>query len=200
MNRDQAIEEIEWYRSLVKRKIREWGYELNSDARTLLIGNMNEVAERRESLQLKELKHGYYIGELDEEGLRDGYGITTLTTKDPNRWVMQAGLWHEDCAMGWHTLYDSDCPKSKHFLALLNFKGERKREAGTVYFSIADYGSNFNPRKYRRYAGFRWTTLVVGLIIVFFALFILTRRVRLSLILCAVVALFYTLGALRERQ
>lgn len=67
MNRDQAIEEIEWYRSLVKRKIREWGYELNSDARALLMGNMNEVAERRESLQLKELKHGYYIGELDEE-------------------------------------------------------------------------------------------------------------------------------------
>lgn len=200
MNRDHAIEEIEWYHSLVKRKIREWGYELNSDARTLLMGNMNEIMERRESLQLKKLKHGYYIGELDEEGLRNGYGITTLTTKDPDRWVMQAGKWHEDSATGWHTLYDSDCPKSKHFLALLNFKGERKREKGTVYFSIADYGSNFKPRKYRRYEGFSWATFAVGTTIVFFILFFFTRRIRLSLIGCAVIALLYIYGALNERQ
>ena len=113
---------------------------------------------------------------------------------------MQAGEWHEDCAMGWHTLYDSDCPKSKHFLALLNFKGERKSESGTVHFSIAEYGSNFKQRKYRRYAGFKWTTLVVGLIMVFIILFYLTHRIRLSLIVCAGVAIFYAIGALRERQ
>lgn len=200
MNREQAIQEIDWYHALVKRKIREWGYELNRDARTLLMENMDEVLERKQRLQFKELKYGYYIGELDEEGLRNGFGITTHTTKNPDRWVMQAGEWCEDCAMGWHTLYDSDCPKSKHFLALLNFKGERKSESGTVHFSIAEYGSNFKQRKYRRYAGFKWTTLVVGLIMVFIILFYLTHRIRLSLIVCAGVAIFYAIGALRERQ
>ncbi|MBQ2037663.1 MAG: hypothetical protein II216_07075, partial [Alistipes sp.] len=148
MDRNTAIKEIEWYRNLVRGKIREWGLELNQDARTLLMDNMNEVAERQDKLQFKQLKDGYYIGELDAEGLRNGYGITTHTTKDPDRWVMQAGQWHEDCPQEWHTLYDSDCPKSKHFLALVKFKGERKKEAGTIHFSIADYGSNFKHRPY----------------------------------------------------
>lgn len=200
MNREQAIKEVEWYRSLVRRKIKAWGYELNSDARSLLIENLNEVIERQDRLQYKELKHGYYIGELDEEGLRNGFGITTHTTADPDRWVMQAGEWHEECPMGWHTFYDSDCPKKKHFLALVKFSGERKHEAGTIHFSIAEYVSNFNHRTYRRYAGFRWTTLAVGLMIVFMILFILTRRIRLSLIGCVVVALLYALGSPRERQ
>ena len=200
MDRDTAIKEIEWYRSLVKRKIHDWGYELNSDARSLLMDNLNEVAERQEKLQFKELKDGYYIGEVDEEGLRCGYGITTHTTANPDRWVMQAGRWYEECPMGWHTLYDSDCPKSKHFLALLKFNGNRKRAAGMIHFSIAEYGSNFTQRKYRRYTGFSWTTLVVGLMMVFVMLFFLTRRIRLSLMGCAVIAVFYTIGALRERQ
>ena len=163
MDRNTAIREIEWYRNLVRGKIREWGLELNQDARTLLMDNMNEVAERQDKLQFKQLKNGYYIGELDAEGLRNGYGITTHTTKDPDRWVMQAGEWHEDCPLEWHTLYDSDCPKLKHFLALVKFKGERKKEAGTIHFSIAEYGSNFKHRPYRRYSGFSWSTLVVGL-------------------------------------
>jgi hypothetical protein len=158
------------------------------------------VAEREEKLQFKQLKNGYYIGELDEEGLRNGYGITTHTTKDPDRWVMQAGQWHEDCPQEWHTFYDSDCPKSKHFLALVKFKGERKSEAGTIHFSIADYGSNFKHRPYRRYSGFSWSTLVVGLMIVFTILFFFTRRIRLSLLGCIVIAVFYTIGALREKQ
>lgn len=200
MNRDTAIKEIAWYHSLVKRKIQDWGYELNSDARNLLMGNLNEIAERQDKLQFKELKDGYYIGELDEEGLRNGFGITTHTTSNPDRWVMQAGEWHEECPAGWHTLYDSDCPKSKHFLALLKFSGERKRESGTIHFSIAEYGSNFTQRKYRRYSGFSWSTLIVGLMIVFVALFFLTRRIRLSLMGCAIIAVFYTIGALRERQ
>jgi hypothetical protein len=200
MNRNAAIAEIEWYHKLVKAKIREWGLQLNKDARDLLLSNMEEVAERGEKLQFKEWKEGYYIGELDEEGMRNGFGITTHTTKNRNRWVMQAGEWHEDRAQGWHTLYDSDCPEPKHFLALLKFKGERKSETGTIEFSISEYGSNFTKRKYRRYAGFSWTTLVVGLSIVFFILFFFTRRIRLSLIGCGVVAVLYTIGALREKQ
>ena len=94
MDRNAAIKEIEWYHNLVRSKIREWGLELNQDARTLLMQNMSEVAERQDQLQFKQLKNGYYIGELDEEGLRNGYGITTHTTKNPDRWVMQAGQWH----------------------------------------------------------------------------------------------------------
>ena len=200
MDRNTAIREIEWYRNLVRGKIREWGLELNQDARTLLMDNMNEVAERKEKLQFKQLKNGYYIGELDAEGLRNGYGITTHTTKDPDRWVMQAGQWCEERPKGWHTLYDSDCPDSKHFLALLTFNGLRKRASGTVHFSIAEYGSNFTPRKYRRYTGFSWTTLVVGSMIMFVIFFFLTRRIRFSLMGCAVVAVLYTIGSLRERQ
>ena len=173
---------------------------INKDARDLLLSNMEEVTERHEKLQFKTLKDGYYIGELDEEGMRNGFGITTYTTKNRNCWVMQAGEWHEDRAQGWHTLYDSDCPEAKHFLALLKFKGEKKSEAGMIEFSIAEHGSNFTKRKYRRYAGFSWTTLVVGLSIVFFMLFILTRRIRLSLLGCAIVAIFYVIGALREKQ
>jgi hypothetical protein len=41
---------------------------------------------------------------------------------------------------------------------------------------------------------------VVGLSIIFLMLFYLTRRVRLSLIGCAVIAILYTIGALREKQ
>ena len=200
MNHDRAIQEVEWYHSLVKRKIQQWGWELNTSARDLLLSNMEEISERRERLKFKPLKDGYYIGELDEDGLRNGYGITTLTTKNPNRWVMQAGEWHEERPQGWHTLYDSDCPESKHFLALVKFSGERRREAGEIEFSIADYGSNFTRRKYRRYTGFSWSTLVVGLMIVFMILFFLTRRIRLSLLGCAIVAILYTIGALREKQ
>ena len=200
MNHDRAIQEVEWYHSLVKKKIRQWGWELNTSARDLLLSNMEEISERRERLKFKPLKDGYYIGELDEDGLRNGYGITTLTTKNPNRWVMQAGEWHEERPQGWHTLYDSDCPESKHFLALVKFSGERRREAGEIEFSIADYGSNFTRRKYRRYTGFSWSTLVVGLMIVFMILFFLTRRIRLSLLGCAIVAILYTIGALREKQ
>ncbi len=200
MNHDRAIQEVEWYHSLVKKKIRQWGWELNTSARDLLLSNMEEISERRDRLKFKALKDGYYIGELDEDGLRNGYGITTLTTKNPNRWVMQAGEWHEERPQGWHTLYDSDCPESKHFLALVKFSGERRREAGEIEFSIADYGSNFTRRKYRRYTGFSWSTLVVGLMVVFMILFFLTRRIRLSLLGCAIVAILYTIGALREKQ
>lgn len=200
MNREAAIKEIEWYRSLVRRKIHDWGHELNRDARNLLMENLDEVAEHPERLQFKEWKGGYYIGELDEEGLRHGFGITTHTTSNPDRWVMQAGQWCEERPKGWHTLYDSDCPDSKHFLALLKFNGLRKRASGTVHFSIAEYGSNFTPRKYRRYTGFSWTTLVVGSMIMFVIFFFLTRRIRFSLMGCAVVAVLYTIGSLRERQ
>ena len=42
--------------------------------------------------------------------------------------------------------------------------------------------------------------LVVGLMIVFTILFFLTRRIRLSLLGCIIIAVFYTIGALREKQ
>jgi hypothetical protein len=41
---------------------------------------------------------------------------------------------------------------------------------------------------------------VVGLMIVFTILFFFTRRIRLSLLGCIVIAVFYTIGALREKQ
>lgn len=200
MNREDAIREVDWYHNLVRAKIREWGYELNRDARDLLLSNLEEVIDRREELKFKQLKSGYYIGQVDEDGLRNGYGITTHTTPNHNRWVMQAGLWHEERAEGWHTFYDSDCPKPKHFLALVKFKGERKSESGMIEFSLSDKGSNFTRRKYRRYEGFSWSTLAVGSIILFFFFFWLTRRIFISLCCVAIAAALYTIGAANERQ
>ena len=80
MNRAGAIAEVDWYRNLVARKLRLWGGDLRADFKELLLANIDEVAEHKESLTFKEYKDGYYIGQVDEEGLRHGYGIYTRTS------------------------------------------------------------------------------------------------------------------------
>ena len=201
MDRQQAIAEIGWYSSLVRRKIKEWGLSLSRDEIELLVGNLDDVARLpHEELRYKEYKSGYYIGQTDEEGLRQGWGIMTHTTKNPDRWVMQAGLWNDERPMGSHTLYDSDSPKRKHFLASVRFSGERKRESGVIELSLSERGVSCQRRKYRRYAGFSLSTLAVGLTFVFIFAFVVTRRFRMSLIVTLGLAIFYTIGALRERQ
>ena len=92
MNRERAIEEVEWYRQLVIRKLRTWGRDLHPETQRLLVENMDEVATRRDVLQYKEYADGYYIGQLDEDKRRHGYGIFTRTTKIRDRWTMQAGF------------------------------------------------------------------------------------------------------------
>ena len=62
MNREKAIEEVDWYRQLVVRKLRAWGRDLNPNIRRLLISNIDEVIAHRDALQYKEAKDGYYIG------------------------------------------------------------------------------------------------------------------------------------------
>lgn len=201
MDREKAIAEIAWYRSLVRRKVREWGLSLNRDEVDLLVGNLDDIANQPlDTMQYREYKSGYYIGQVDEEGLRQGWGIMTHTTKNPDRWVMQAGSWHEERPMGSHTLYDSDSPKRKHFLASVRFSGERKRESGIIELSLSEKGVSYIRRKYRRYAGFSLSTLAVGVTFAFILTFVLTRRFRLSLIVIIGLAIFYTIGALRERQ
>lgn len=201
MDRAKAVGEIAWYRSLVRRKVREWGLSLDHNEIDLLVGNLDDIARQSEqSLQLKPYKSGYYIGQMDEDGLRHGWGIMTYTTKNPDRWVMQAGQWCDERAIGSHTFYDSDSPKCKHFLASVRFSGERKRESGVIELSLSERGVSYERRKYRRYEGFSPSTLAVGAVFAFILCFVLTRRFRLSLILVVVLAVFYTIGAIRERQ
>ena len=201
MDREKAIAEIAWYRSLTRRKIKEWGLSLNRDEIELLEGNFDDVSRvPYEELRYKEYKSGYYIGQTDEEGLRQGWGIMTHTTKNPDRWVMQAGQWCDERAIGSHTFSDSDSPKRKHFLASVRFSGERKRESGVIELSLSERGVSYERRKYRRYEGFSPSTLAVGAVFAFILCFVLTRRFRLSLILVVVLAVFYTIGAIRERQ
>ena len=51
MDRVGAIKEVAWYRSLVRRKVREWGLSLNRDEEELLVGNMDDVARLSEEQQ-----------------------------------------------------------------------------------------------------------------------------------------------------
>ena len=69
MNKAGAIAEIDWYRNLIARKLRDWGWDLRADFKELLLTNIDEVARNKESLAYKEYKDGYYIGQVDEEGL-----------------------------------------------------------------------------------------------------------------------------------
>lgn len=200
MDREKAIEEVDWYRQLVVRKLRAWGHDLNPEIRRLLIANIDEVAAHHESLQYKQEKDGYYIGQTDEDGLRHGYGIFTRTTDRHDRWAMQAGYWQEGRPMGTHTLYDSDCPQAHHYLAAMHFLGERRRERGMVEVSISEKGINTRPRKYRRWEGFSLSTLAVGSAMIFFFILALTRNVRITLIVVAFVAGLYFLGSLRGRD
>lgn len=199
-DREAAIEEMEWYDALVRRKLRTWGRWLDSDHKRILTDNFDALAPRREALQFLVDNEGYYIGEVDEEGLRHGFGVYTCNTIGPKRWVMQAGMWHEGRPTGPHTLYDASGPSGQHFLASVYYTGERRHERGLVQFSISDDGYNGRPRKYRRYERFSMATLAVGLAIVYMICFFLTRRMSLSMMVCAVVAFLYLIGANRRQM
>lgn len=200
MDRTKAIEEIEWYRQLVVRKLRTWGRDVHPEVKRILIDNIDEVAAHSSSLQYKEEKDGYYIGQMDEDGLRHGYGIFTRTTDKRDRWVMQAGYWQEGRAMGTHTLYDSDCPERLHYLAAIHFLGERRRERGMVEITISERGIDTRPHKYRRWEGFSLSTLLVGGMIIYVFLLATIRNAKLSLIIVGFIAALYLLGALRGRD
>lgn len=200
MDREKAIEEIAWYDALVRRKIAQWGGDLMPEHRERLTGNIADVAEQRATLQLVQYPDGYYIGQTDEEGLRQGYGILTRTTADRNRWTMQAGFWQEDRPMGSHTLYDADAPAGKHSLASVYYSGERRRERGTVEFSLSARELNISRRKYRRYEGFSLSTMFVGLSLIYVVTLLLTRNARIGFMIVAIVALLYLMGSLRERR
>ena len=190
-DREAAIEEMEWYDALVRRKLRTWGRWLDRDHKRILTDNFDALSARREALQFIVDDEGYYIGEVDEEGLRHGFGVYTCNTIGPKRWVMQAGMWHEGRPTGPHTLYDASGPSGQHFLASVYYTGERRHERGLVQFSISDDGYNGRPRKYRRYERFSMATLAVGLAIVYMICFFLTRRMSLSLMVCAVAFLYH---------
>ena len=200
MTRDKAIEEIDWYQQLIDRRIAQWGKGIAQEWRERLAGNLCDVAERKSQLQLKECDEGYYIGEVDEEGLRQGYGIYTRTTKKPDRWTMQAGRWVENCPIGTHTLYESDCPDSHHYLAAVYFSGERRKAKGTIGFSLSEAGINTKQRQYRRYEYFSLSTLVVGSAMIFVLLLAMTRNTKISLAGVIVVALLYLISYIRGRQ
>lgn len=200
MDREAAIAEVDWYRTLVLRRIERWGVTLPPKARAMLTENMDEVAARKSSLQFKPDREGYYIGEVDEEGLRQGYGIYTRTAKKPDRWTMQAGRWVENCPIGTHTLYESDCPDSHHYLAAVYFSGERRKAKGTIGISLSEAGINTKQRQYRRYEYFSLSTLAVGSAMIFVLLLAMTRNTKISLAGVIVVALLYLISYIRGRQ
>lgn len=200
MNREGAISEIDWYRNLVARKLRLWGGELRADFRALLLANIEQVEQHKESLTFKEYEDGYYIGQVDEDGLRHGYGIYTRTTDKRERWMMQAGEWVEERAIGIHTLYDADCPEKHHFLAAVHFKGNRRRERGLIGVRLSERGMDTQPRKYRRWEGFSLSTLIVGVIFVYILSLVIVRNAKISLIVVAIVAALYIVGCIRGRD
>lgn len=200
MDRDSALKELEWYDALVRRKLRTWGRWLDADHRTILTDNFDAIAARRETLRFRSDKEGYYIGQTDEEGLRHGYGVYTCDTIGPKRWVMQAGMWHEDRPTGAHTLYDASGPQGQHFLASVYYTGERRHERGKVQFSLSEDGYDNRPRKYRRYEKFSLATLAVGLSIVYVFTIFLTRRPSVALFVCAVLAILYLIGSTRRQM
>ena len=200
MNQRAAIEEVEWYRQLVARKLKLWGKELKPSHRERLMGNMNDVAERVKLLKYKAFEDGYYAGELDEEGIPHGYGIRTYTSSRRDRWTMHAGFWVEGRPMGSHTLYDADCPSSRHYLAEISYSGERRKERGMVEFKITESGIDGRRHKYRHYEGFSLSTMAVGLSFVYMLCFALLRNAKVGLFVTAVVAILYMLGNIRRRE
>ena len=200
MDREAAIAEVDWYRNLVRRRIERWGVMLPPKARAMLTENMDEVAARKSSLQFKAEKEGYYIGEVDEEGLRHGYGIYTRTTDKSDRWTMHAGEWVEERPYGIHTLYESDCPEEHRYLAAIHFKGRRRSERGTIGITLSERGIDTRIRKYRRWEGFSLSTLIFGAIFIYILSLVIIRNAKLALLVVGGVAIFYTIGALRGRQ
>ena len=200
MNRQGAIAEIDWYRSLVERKLRLWGGDLREDLRHKLLDNIERVASKKDALVFMPDKQGYYIGEVDEEGLRHGYGIYTRTTNRSDRWTMQAGEWVEERPYGSHTLYEADCPEEHCYLAAMHFKGRRRSERGTIGITLSERGIDTRIRKYRQWEGFSLSTLIFGAIFIYILSLVIIRNAKLSLFVVAGMAILYTIGALRGRQ
>ena len=200
MNRQGAIAEIDWYRSLVERKLRLWGGDLRKDLRHKLLDNIERVASKKDALVFMPDKQGYYIGEVDEEGLRHGYGIYTRTTNRSDRWTMQAGEWVEERPYGIHTLYEADCPEEHCYLAAMHFKGRRRSERGTIGITLSERGIDTRIRKYRQWEGFSLSTLIFGAIFIYILSLVIIRNAKLSLFVVAGMAILYTIGALRGRQ
>lgn len=199
MDRAAALAELEWYDTLVRRKLRTWGRWLDIDHKRILTDNFDAIAARRGTLQFRAEKDGYYIGEVDEEGLRHGYGVYTFDDMGPKRWVMQAGQWHEGRPTGAHTLYDASGPRGHRYLASVYYTGERRHEQGLVQFSISNDGYNGRQHKYRRYERFSMATLIVGLAIVYMITFFLTRKASFGIFVCVVIAFLYLIGSTRRQ-
>ena len=200
MDKAGAIAEVDWYRNLVARKLRDWGWDLRADFKELLLSNLNEVAERKASLSFKQYDEGYYIGQVDEEGLRHGYGIYTRTGENRDKWMMHAGEWVEERPVGIHTLYDADCPEKHHYLAAVHFKGNRRRERGLIGLKLSERGVDTQPRKYRKWEGFSLSTLVYGAIFVYILTLVFIRNAKICLIVMGAVIILYILGCLRGRD
>ena len=198
MDRAGAIAEIEWYRNLLDRRLRDWGRHLKREARERLLSKIERVQEC-DNLQFKQYDEGYYIGQLDEDGLRHGYGIYTRTTDQRDRWTMQAGEWVEERPTGSHTLYEADCPDELHYVASLYFRG-RRRERGIVQITISSRGIDLENRKYRRWERFSLSTMVVGGLMIYIFLLAVTRNAKIGLFVVAGVFIFYLLGFVRGRR
>ena len=198
MDRAGAIAEIEWYRNLLDRRLRDWGRHLKREARERLLSKIERVQEC-DNLQFKQYDEGYYIGQLDEDGLRHGYGIYTSTTDKRDRWTMQAGEWVEERPTGSHTLYEADCPDDLHYVASLYFRG-RRRERGIVQITISSRGIDLENRKYRRWERFSLSTMVVGGLMIYIFLLAVTRNAKIGLFVVAGVFIFYLLGFVRGRR
>lgn len=198
MDRAGAIAEIEWYRNLLDRRLRDWGRHLKREARERLLSKIERVQEC-DNLQFKQYDEGYYIGQLDEDGLRHGYGIYTRTTDKRDRWTMQAGEWIEERPTGSHTLYEADCPDELHYVASLYFRG-RRRERGIVQITISSRGIDLENRKYRRWERFSISTMVVGGLMIYIFLLAVTRNAKIGLFVVAGVFIFYLLGFVRGRR
>lgn len=198
MDRAGAIAEIEWYRNLLDRRLRDWGRHLKREARERLMSKIERV-QTCEDLQFKQYDEGYYIGQLDEDGLRHGYGIYTRTTDKRDRWTMQAGEWVEERPTGSHTLYEADCPDELHYIASLYFRG-RRRERGIVQITISSRGVDLENRKYRRWERFSLSTMAVGGLMIYIFLLALTRNAKIGLFVVAGVFIFYLLGFVRGRR
>jgi hypothetical protein len=198
MDRAGAIAEIEWYRNLLDRRMRDWGRHLKREARERLLSKIERVQEC-DNLQFKQYDEGYYIGQLDEDGLRHGYGIYTRTTDKRDRWTMQAGEWIEERPTGSHTLYEADCPDELHYVASLYFRG-RRRERGIVQITISSRGVDLENRKYRRWERFSLSTMVVGGLMIYIFLLAVTRNAKIGLFVVAGVFIFYLLGFVRGRR
>lgn len=198
MTREEAIKEIDWYRQLIEKRITLWGKGLSVEWRDRLVGNISDVAQRESLLELKEYDNGYYIGELNAKGQREGYGIYTLT--NGKGWIMQAGFWQKDAPMGSHTIYDAAAPAAKRMLASVHFSGRSKKERGKIELSISPRGIDSRERKFRQWEGFSLSTMVVGLSIIYLLLMVIVRNARVAIFIIAIIGLLYAFGCMRNRR